>query len=89
LNEVWFLPLQLGIETDKIQMVPAWIASPEEIVKGIKALIFVVDLLIILSILFLDIFYTNLVDSMFRFNQLIQPLSRKYLRHSSAAFIRS
>jgi TM2 domain-containing membrane protein YozV len=70
-------------------MVLAWIASPGEIVKGIKALIFVVDLLIILSILFLDIFYTNLVDSMFRFNQLIQPLSRKYLRHSSAAFIRS
>jgi hypothetical protein len=70
-------------------MVLAWIASPGEIVKGIKALIFVVDLLIILSILFLDIFYTNLVDSMFRFNQLIQPLPRKYLRHSSAAFIRS
>ncbi len=64
-KEVRFLPLQLGIETDKIQMVPAWIPSPGEIVKGIKALIFVVDLLIILSILFLDFFYTNLVDSMY------------------------
>ena len=64
-DEVRYLPLQLGIETDKIQMVPAWIPSPREIVKGIKALIFVVDLLIILLILFVDFFYTQLVDSMY------------------------
>jgi hypothetical protein len=64
-NQVRFLPLQLGIETDKIQMVPAWIPSPGEIVKGIKALIFVVDLVIIISILYLDFFYTELVDSMY------------------------
>jgi hypothetical protein len=64
-NQVRFLPLQLGIETDKIQMVPAWIPSPGEIVKGIKALIFVVDLIIILTILYLDFFYTELVDSMY------------------------
>jgi hypothetical protein len=46
-------------------MVPAWIPSPREIVKGIQSLIFVVDLLIILLILFFDLFYTQLVDSIY------------------------
>ena len=64
-NDLRYLPLQLGIETDKIQMVPAWIPSPGEIFKGIKSLIFVIDLLIILSILFFDFFYTQLIDSMY------------------------
>ncbi|KZS05221.1 uncharacterized protein LOC116923796 [Daphnia magna] len=65
LDELRYLPLQSGIETKKIRMVPAWILNPGEIFKVIKSLIFVVDLLIILSVLLVDFYYTKVVDGMY------------------------
>lgn len=64
-DELRYLPLQYGAETDKLQMVPAWIPSPEEIAKLVRSLIFVADFLVILAILLIDFYYTKLVDGIY------------------------
>ena len=61
-DDLKFLPLQY-IETKKLQMVPAWIPTPEEIKTFVQSLIWTSDLMVILVILLIDYYYTYLVDA--------------------------
>lgn len=64
-DELRYLPLQIGGETKKLQMIPAWISSPAEIAKLVRSLIFVADFIVILAILLGDFYYTKLVDGIY------------------------
>ena len=61
-DDIKFLPLQTN-ETRKLQMAPAWIPSPEEIKTFLQSLIFTADLIVILVLLIIDYYYTQLVDA--------------------------
>jgi len=61
-DDIKFLPLQKK-ETRKLQMVPAWIPTPEEMKTFIQSLILTADLMVILVLLIVDYYYTQLVDA--------------------------
>lgn len=64
-DELRYLPLQPGAESEKLQMVPAWIPSPNEIAKLVRSLVFMADFLVIVAILVIDFYYTKLVDGIY------------------------
>ena len=65
-DELRFLPLQPGIESETIRMVPQWIPMPDELSRLLKSFLWgFLDLLIIFLILLVDFFYTKLVDTIY------------------------
>lgn len=65
-DEVRFLPLVCGPETDKLQMVPQWLPMPREAGKLIKSLVWTADLLVLFLLMVIDYYLTSAGDSLYR-----------------------